>query len=265
MKIFEWMAELRYRNNILYRTGLIHFVIGLLLFLALLLDSREVMGINTWIKPIKFCISIGIYTWTFGWILFDLPNSRRWIKGISWTIAITMVIEIFVIIYQASRATPSHFNDGTLLDGILFGTMGFMIAINTLCIILTFILYLIRKPNLEGVYLLGLRLSFVVFIIGNWVGGVMIQHNAHAVGVEDGGPGLPFTNWSTTGGDLRIAHFLGLHAIQLIPLFAWVLFRYTSMSVSARRILTVLFALAYAAMISFLYLQAMRGEPLIGS
>ena len=264
MRIFEWMAELRYRNPVLYRVGLIHLILALLLIIPLLVDSRQVMGINTWIKPLKFCISIGIYTWTFGWILFDLPNSKRFIKIVSWTIALTMLIEIVIVIYQASRATQSHFNFSTDFDSLLFAAMGILIGINTIAVVLTFVWFLIKKPSLDGAYLLALRLALFVFLIGNWVGGVMIQNSAHAVGVPDGGPGLPFTNWSTEGGDLRIAHFMGLHAIQFIPLFSYFLIKKTGYSLQMRRILTIAFTIIYAGFVSFLYFQAQRGEPFIG-
>ena len=92
----------------------------------------------------------------------------------------------------------------------------------------------------------------------------MVDNMAHSVGGEDGGPGLPFVNWSTEFGDLRIAHFLGLHALQLIPLFAYALKIRTNLAPKTRTYLTVLFAIGYAALFSLLYSQAMRGEPLIG-
>lgn len=265
MKIFEWLADLRYRSPLLYRVGMVHLILGFLLFVPLMVDGREVMGVNTWIKPIKFSFSITIYVWTFGWILFDLPNSKKWIKGITITVAASMILEIMILLFQASRATQSHFNKTTVMDEALFGIMGLLIAINTIAIIITFILFVVRKPNLDKTYLLALRLAFVVFLIGNWVGGVMIKNNAHSIGVEDGGEGLPFVNWSTLGGDLRVAHFLGLHAIQLIPLFAFFLYKKTGLSPNVRYVLSALFAVAYGGLVSYLYVQAADGVPLFAS
>ena len=262
MKIFEWLAELRYRNSLLYRVGMMHFVLFFLLLVAFFVDSRQVLGINTWIKPMKFCLSIGIYVWTFGWILFDIPGSKTIKKVITWAIAGSMMGEIAIIVYQGARATPSHFNTMTNYDANLFIFMGVFIGINTLAIIGTFILYLIRKVNLDNAYLWALKLAFVIFIVGNWVGGVMIGQMSHSVGVADGGPGVPFANWSMEGGDLRIAHFLGLHSIQIIPFVAYLLLKKTSLPMGTRRMISIALSGVYAALVAYLYLQAMNGIPL---
>jgi hypothetical protein len=91
---------------------------------------------------------------------------------------------------------------------------------------------------------------------------------AHSVGVPDGGPGLPILGWSTTGGDLRIPHFLGLHALQALPLLALVL------SLLATRIpvlraelvrvrLVLVGAAGFTGLLALVSWQAFRGQPLI--
>jgi hypothetical protein len=101
-----------------------------------------------------------------------------------------------------------------------------------------------------------------LFLVGSLVGGMMIRLNAHTVGVPDGGPGLLGLGWSTRAGDLRVAHFLGLHALQLVPLVGWLLARY----VPRRAVVgTWFFALAYVSFTGWLFWQAMHGVPLLAA
>jgi hypothetical protein len=85
---------------------------------------------------------------------------------------------------------------------------------------------------------------------------------AHTVGAPDGAPGLPFLNWSASHGDLRIPHFLGLHAMQAIPLLAWWLSRRKGLVEPQRVQLIWLSAFAYVSLFVLLAWQALRGQAL---
>jgi hypothetical protein len=258
------LAEIYRRDKVLALTGWLHVLLLVLILCIAPFDSRTVMGINAWIKPLKFTVSIVIYLWTMAWFLEYLRGPRWLVRLISWGVSIAMLAEICCIVLQGARATTSHYNLKTSFDGMVFSIMGVMIIFNTLFILLTLVLFLTRAKELPTAYLWGIRLGLLFLLLGSMEGAVMITRLGHTVGLADGGPGMPLLNWSTRGGDLRIAHMLGLHALQIIPLAGYLITRWKAGS-TPRSQLAYLggFAALYLAVTALLFWQAMSGKPLL--
>jgi hypothetical protein len=257
--------------------------VGLLMLPALLgalaglwLDPRTITGAPAWLKPAKFAASIAVYSLTLAWVFTYLPQRRRMRRIVGWTTAIAMLLEIAIIDVQAWRGVASHFNVSTPLDGVLFTIMGLAIVVQTLTSI-SVAIALWREPFTDDALGWALRFGMTLTIVGALAGGLMTRPTteqldqvrathrmplagAHTVGAADGGPGLPGTGWSTKHGDLRVAHFAGLHAIQVLMLFAFVLPRWWSARLRSRVI--ALMSASYAAFFGILIWQALRGQSL---
>lgn len=262
-RLGEFFCELYRRSGVLAITGWIHFALLAGMLVISPFDSRLVMGINPWIKPIKFAVSITIYVWTVAWLLeyLRLPS---WAKRIiSWGISISMLTEIACIAAQAARGTTSHYNVNTPLNAAIFSTMGAMIALNSVLALVLLILFSTGRHEVPRPYLWGIRSGLVIFLAASAIGGMMIAHGSHSVGITDGGPGLPIVNWSTKGGDLRAAHFLGLHALQVLPIVGFLISRHRSWKTSQKTAYVLALSGAYALLIGFLYFQAIHGLPLL--
>ncbi len=264
MKTFSSLLHtVKQSSPILYWVVVLHFIFALACLIGLTLDERTLMGVNVWIKPLKFSISGGIYILTLGFLTTLYPFSNRKKNIITITVAITLLLEILIILFQAARGVQSHYNISSAFDGLLFASMGILIGINV-GIMVFFIFETARlKMNTEKSVQWAIFLGWVIVVIGSWIGGQMIGQMAHNVGVADGGPGLPLVNWSTVAGDLRIAHFFGLHALQLIPLFAvWVSKKWKD-NTKTQLIAVTLFGLLYASWIGWTFYQAKMGMALI--
>lgn len=255
--------ELYRRSKVLAITGWIHVVLLAGMLVILPFDSHLVMGINPWIKPIKFAASITIFVWTIAWLLEYPRLSSRARAIISRGISISMVVEIVCIATQAARGTTSHYNLSTPLDAAIFTIMGIMIAFNSVLVVALLIYFCKGKLDIARPYLWGIRSGLAIFLAASAIGGVMIAHKGHAVGVDDGGPGLPFVNWSTQGGDLRVAHFLGLHALQLLPIIGCLVGMRAGWTNRRKTVLVLAFSGAYAVLTGLLFWQAIHGLPLL--
>ncbi|MET4076304.1 hypothetical protein [Hymenobacter sp. UYCo722] len=256
----EALRLLHRANPALSWTGWLNVTLAALAVALLLIDHRLVTGAPVWLKPLKFSLSIIAFAWALGWLLASLPAAaQRSVQFLSWGVALSMAVEQAVIFVQAARGTTSHYNGSSGLNAALFGLMGLFIAVNTL--MTTWALYLVwhYQPAGPAGYVWGMRLGLLVFLVGSVLGGFMIHNMQHTVGAPDGGPGLPGLGWSTRAGDLRAAHFLGMHALQVLPLLGWALSRTLPQQATA---LTWTGAALYAGAVGGLFMLAMAGRPL---
>jgi hypothetical protein len=258
MTIIDLIKDIRRRNPLLYYVGLGHAAIVVLLVWLYFVDNRLVMNLNAWLKPMKFAVSILIYVWTMGWLMAYLPGQKT-VQRLSLAIAITMIVEMMLILFQAARGIPSHFNVSSGLNSAIFSVMGLFIGINTLANLITLILFFGPTINLERSDQVAWQFGLLFLFLGSISGGLMVGRLSHTVGASDGGPGLPFINWSTLAGDIRAAHFFTLHGLQLIPVLWWLISKRLNLAHTSGAV--IILSLLYLLFCMGLHVLALRGIP----
>ncbi|GIJ12116.1 hypothetical protein ACFFMR_23025 [Micromonospora andamanensis] len=249
-------------------------VLAVVCAVGIVADQRVLTGAPIWLKPFKFSVSFVLYGGTLVWLL-SLLRRRSRIAEWAVTVVVAMgVVEMSIIVGQVVRGTTSHYNETTPFNAVLWQLMGAAIMVLFVAHVVIGVAVL-RQPIADraGRYAIGLGLALAA--LGMLVAVPMTLPDqapvmegiagAHSVGVADGGPGLPLVGWSTTGGDLRIGHFVGLHGMQVLPILALLLSRFAGGWLDARtraRLLLVV-GVSYGASTVLLTWQALRGQPLL--
>ena len=258
------VGEARRRSPVLFGVSVAHLLLLALMLAVMPFDAREVLGLNLWIKPIKFAVANTVYMLTLGWLLFHAPVSARARRRVEWLVAASMIAETLAITFQAARGTTSHFNMSSWTNAGVLALMGVMILVNTAAVVYVAWRFWRGRAAVSGPYLWGVRLGLLIFLLAGLEGFVMIGLMSHTVGAADGGAGLPFVNWSTRAGDLRVAHFVGMHALQALPLAGHLL---SSTRLRApeqvRTRASIIFGALYGAVALLLFVQALTGRPLV--
>lgn len=251
--------ELRHRDPLLFWIGAL-MVLGLIVVTLLSIgDTRVILGLNPWVKPIKFLTSVTIFLWTVAWFMPETQPNQALRNVVRWTIGPAMLVEIICIILQSARGTSSHFNNTSPFDAMIFSVMGLTIVLNTIAMMIFLAIVRRDAPPTRAGYIWGIRLGVAIFLLASLQGGLIVGNNAHTVGAPDGGPGLPFVNWSTSAGDLRIAHFFGMHALQVLPLLGFLLDR----AKAPARAVVIAVSVLWVAIMGGLLLMALQGRPLL--
>ncbi len=260
----------------LVRSAWLMAALSVVFGVLLVVDPRVVDGAPAWLKPLKFAVSIGVYSATFAWVVRALTDAPRLARLAVTTTVAALIVEMALIGLQAARGTTSHFNTSSLFDGAVFTVMGLGIAAQTL-VALAVTVALFRQPFADRAMGWALRLGMALTVAGASTGGLMTSPSpaqiaqfkatgampragGHTVGAPDGGPGLPGTGWSKAHGDLRVPHFLGLHAMQALPLLALAL---AGVRRERARVIAVLGgSVSYAGLFAILLAQALGGESI---
>ncbi|MEV0268409.1 hypothetical protein AB0H43_06480 [Hamadaea sp. NPDC050747] len=243
-------------------------VLAVVAVVGLAADDRVVLGQPTWLKPFKFGVSFAVYAITLAWLLsFVRPT---WMKKVGvGLIVVGSYLEVALIVWQAARGRASHFHVETALDNAIWSAMGAMAAlfgVGTAVVAIVVWRGRVKDRTTDVAAKVGLWL----LLAGMGQAALMVvptseqrrldeiedqpMLGAHAVGVPDGGAGLPITGWSTTGGDLRVGHFVGVHGLQAMILLA--------MLFPGRPQVIKIAGGAYAGLLALVTWQALRGQPL---
>lgn len=248
----NFAETLKYRNAPLFYFGFICLVMAIVFLLLTKTSATQFKGVSAWLKPFKFAMSIILYVWSMAWYCYYLPAFNSSLFN---AVVIGLLgFEIVYIAIQAGRGQASHFNLSTPLYAGLYTLMGLAASLVTVYTAYVGVLFFSNHfTTLPLAYVWGIRLGIVIFVIFSFEGGIMGGRMAHTVGGPDGSRGITLLKWSLTHGDLRVAHFIGMHALQVLPLLAYYCIKNTKAIIAI--------AAAYGLLALYTLIKALNGKP----
>jgi hypothetical protein len=234
--------------------------------LALAVDPRSLNGIPIWIKPLKFQASVGIYLLTLAWFVAALPERVRQGRIVGALVAAAIAASAFEIGYitlQAARGLASHYKVDDPFHAAMYTLMGIgAVTLTAVSPAVAALLWRHRPARWSTAFwvsaVLGLTLTFV---LGAGAGAVLSSGDGHWIGgVRSDAGGVPVFGWSRTGGDLRAAHFLGMHALHGLPVIGFMAGRLLPAGKAIGAV--VMATAAYCAVTGVVFWLAVSGIPL---
>ena len=254
----------------LFWAGLALLVASIVTLALSFLDNRQFQGVSVWLKPFKFQLSTGVYLLTLALFMLWLPKEAlrtKQARYVVWAAVISGLFEVTYITVQGSLGLASHYNLSSRFFSNMYTLMGIGAVVLASASLVLGIL-IMRSPGYELPAALKLAVALgliLTFVIGTGFGGYLsAQRAGHWVGgvLTDSG-GLPLVKWSRTGGDLRVAHFFGIHAMHFIPAFAVALAWLGLSQVRAKQAVWGM-AIAFTAFCTWTFIQARNGVPFLG-
>ena len=249
-----FLQELKSRNELLFWVTVVHFFLACFYYALTKISNKQFAGTNVWFKPFKFAASSVLYLAAMIWYCAYIPHFNAAL--FTWANILFFVFENGYIGIQAARGLASHFNLSNKFYATLYSLMA--IAATGIAVGAAFILVKFFQsdfPELSSAYLWSIRFGLFIFVVFAFQGFVMGGRLKHTVGGENDVITLPIVKWNITKGDLRVAHFIGMHALQVIPLLAYYII--------PNIVGVIIISLAYFLLSIFVLLQALKGKPFI--
>lgn len=250
----EFIQNIKERNETLFYFGFICLLFSILFLILTKTSTTQVFGVNAWFKPFKFAFSTFTLAWAMAWYCYYLPNFN--ITLFNWSVIVLLGFEIFYIAFQAGKGQLSHYNLSTPVYATLYSLMALAATLVTLyTAYVGFLFFTSSFPDLPNYYVWAIRLGMLIFVIFSFEGFAMGSRLNHSVGALNDNSNLFIMGWSKTVGDLRVAHFIGMHALQVLPILSYYLLKNTK--------LTIGLSVVYGLLAVVTLIQAVQGKPLV--
>lgn len=254
--MIAFIQELKTRNETLFYSGLLCLGLAMAFLILTKTTTTQVYGVNAYFKPFKFAFSTFLFAWAMAWYCYYLPSFN--VGFFNWTVIVLLGFEIVYIAIMASKGLTSHYNLSTPFYATMFSVMALAATLVTLYTAYVGFLFFSQSfPDLPNYYVWAIRLGILIFVVFSFEGFAMGSKLSHTVGAINDNSNWFIVGWSKTASDLRVSHFIGMHALQVLPILSFYVLKNTKA--------TILVSILYGLLALVTLVQALQGKPLFTS